>query len=341
MMFWKSLLVGMFIAGSLGLMGSFKSNKPRILVLHSGDELSPWVQSVDRGIRSSLEEQKRSVALDWHYLRLRQNQSQGSRSAVAIDAQRLIGDYDPDVLLAVDDESNQLVAKEYAGKTRPKVVFVSIDQSPENYDYQDKVNVSGIMEALPVGAVREAIQAMRGGRPAKIAVIGTDTETGRAEKRQVDSFEWAPHTIVASSLVKDAVAWKEFIEKDAVAADILLVLRYDGLQRGNGDRRYVNGSKIAEWVEKNAKPQPIGVHLDYVEDGGGLSFAPPPADYGRRAIRLALDWMNASADSPPPPMTSSLHFDVAIRAPRLKARGVQLPSVYVEAARAAGSYFEQ
>lgn len=74
-------------------------------------------------------------------------------------------------------------------------------------------------------------------------------------------------------------------------------------------------------------------------DGGALSFAPAPDDYGRKAVELALDWLDDRASPGPPPPIASAHFDVAVRQDALARRGFTLPQIYLEAARQNTSLF--
>jgi hypothetical protein len=56
-------------------------------------------------------------------------------------------------------------------------------------------------------------------------------------------------------------------------------------------------------------------------------------------MAMAIDWVDPSNGSVPPMMAVSEHFDVAIRESKLRARGVNMPSIYIETARLGGRYF--
>ncbi len=329
----KDVLVGLFFTGFVGLLAAFNATKPRVLVLHAGSEASSWVQGVDRGIDLAIEGNRRPIAVQRHYLRLDRLARPEARAAAAAEARRAIERIDPDVLLAIDDESNEAVARTHAGRKRPRIVYVSIDQPPERYGYTGKGNVTGIVEALPLAAVRDAVTAMRGTNAARIAAIGVENDTGRAERMQVEAFDWAPHALVSSATVGDLASWKRYVESTAAEADILLVLSSAGLPSEPGGGETVAGPELASWVEAHARPVPIGLHAGYVTAGGGLAISPAAADYGCRAMEMALQWLDAPAGPPPAAVTSS-HFDVTLDQARLSARGVTLPAIYAEAARA-------
>ena len=337
--FWKNGLIGAFLLGFIGLLGSFNASKPRILVLHAFDQDYSWVRTVDLGIREALKNNRRPVSVQWHYLGFNRKPHADQREDAAIQARRAITQIDPDILIAVDDESSAHVARHYVGRDRPRILFVSIDQPLEQYGYRGARNVSGIAEQLPLAAVRDALLTMRSDQSARIAVLGAHDDTGRAELAQTQAFDWTPHRLVATEVVKDFTAWQAFVERTASQADALLVLSYGGLERGGDDHQVVAGAEMVNWVETNAKPLPLGIQASYVEDGGGLSFSPPPFDYGQKAMELALAWLEAPSGAAAPPVTTSAHFRVSLRPTRLATRGVKLPAIYVEAARIGESYF--
>ena len=335
--FWKNLLIGAFLLGFIGLLGSFNAARPRILVLQSADQTSPWVRDVDVGIRQALKDNRRPVTVQWRYMDLNHKPHADQQNDAAVEAHRAIAQIDPDIMIAVDDESNALVARYYAGRERPKVVFVSIDQPPEQYGYVGAANVSGIAELMPLAAVRDALLAMEPGQARRIAALGVNHATGQAELAQVQTFDWTPHRLTMAETTGNFADWQSAVQRAASQADVLLVLSYRGLERGGGDHQITPGAEIANWIETHAALLPVGVHASYVEDGGGLSFSPSAVDFGQKAIQLALTWLDDPATAPP--VTASAHFHVALRPARLAARQVELPAIYVEAARIGGTWF--
>lgn len=331
---WKNGLIGAFLLGFIGLLGGFNATKPRILVLHTGNPNSAWVRDVDLGIQQILKNNRRPVSVQWHYLG---KSYTNQLNSAAVDAHRAIAQTDPDILIAVDDESNAHVARYYAGRNRPKILFVSINQSPEWYGYVGAKNVSGIAEHLPLTAVRDALLAMRPGQALRIAALGVNNDTGRAELAQVQSFDWSPHRLAFAEAAGNFADWQAVVGRVANQAEVLLVLSYGGLERGNAEHQVVPGAEIAQWVETNTPLLPLGMHINYVEDGGGLSFSPSPVDFGQQAMNMALTWLDQPTVAPP--VVTSSHFHVALRPARLAAHNVQLPAIYVEAARIGNAYF--
>jgi len=331
---WRNLLIAGFLTTFVILLGYFNATKPRILVLHSADRESSWAARMDAGMRDALQRNRRPVSVQWIYMGVNSPGGRDAREAAA-EARRAISRDDPDVVIAVDDEANALVAREYVGRARPRVLYVSIDRAPGDYGYPGAPNVTGISDALPWSAVRDALADIFGTR-ATIAVLGVDNESGRAELDQLRSFDWGPVTLGQVALVSTAPAWRTAVTR-SVGADALVVLSVHNLPDGAGGQ--VPAAELSRWTQDNAGPLPIGISVDFVAAGGALSFSPPPDSYGEQAIDLALDWLDTRGTPGPPPPVISPHFEVAMRQDLLARRGVILPPIYAEAARENGTLF--
>lgn len=328
----KLLLIVACLLSFLLLLGTFNGSKPRILVLHSGQQDSPWVREVDRGMREALAANRRPVSVEWDYLDI---SAPGADQRVQqAQARRAVGRIDPAVLIAVDDEANLLVARDYVGRAEPRILYVSLDRPPADYGYVGAPNVSGIAERLPFQAVKEAITALNPGVTPSVSIIGVDNVTGRAEMAQAQAFDWGPVTVDAAGLVSAAEGWREFVS-GASNSDVLVVLSCRDLPEGDG--AVFTAAEASRWTQENSRALPIGTQVDFVENGGALSISPDPDDYGRTAIRLALDWLDDRTTPGPPPPVESNHFAVSIRTDGLNRRGVTLPPIYLEAARENGT----
>jgi hypothetical protein len=334
---WRNLLIAGVLVTFVVLCGLFNATKPRILVLHSAAEDSQWASKMDRGMRRALAENRRPVDVEWMYLAVASPTLPRRVEEARAEARRAIGRIKPDVLIAVDDEANALVARDYVGRDRPRILYVALDRSPAEYGYVGAPNVSGIAEQLPLAGVRDAVTDLFPGRTPTLAVVGVDDDTDRAQLAQVRAFDWGPVRVGDAALVSTAEGWRDVVAR-AAGADVLLVLSMEDLPDRDG--AVVTAEELSRWMRDNAKPLPIGTCLCFVDGGGSLSFAPPAEFYGEDAIRLALDWLNNRATRAPPPAVQSAHFEVAVRQGQLAQRGIVLPPIYLEAARANGTLFQ-
>ncbi len=329
----KRVLVLAFLVSFVVLLGLFNAGKPRILVLHSAGQRSPWAQEVDRGMRAALETNRRPVSVEWMYMDVAAPDAARAAGPAQAEARRAIGRMDPAVVIAVDDEANELVARDYVGRQEPRILYVSLNRPPADYGYPGAPNVSGIAERLPFGAIKDALTTIFPGRNPTVSVIGVDGITGRAEMTQVGAFDWGPVKVDATQLVSTAHGWRDFVS--AAGSDAIVVLSCQDLPDDGGT--VFSAADASRWTQDNAKSLPIGTQAGFVPNGGALSFSPPPDDYGYNAIRLALDWLDERSTPGAPAPVESAHFEVGVRQEGLARRGVTLPSIYIEAARENGS----
>lgn len=332
----RNLLIAGFLLSFVVLLGTFNATKPRILVVHSGAQGSSWVDAVDRGMRAALERNRRPINVEWDYLGVAAPAAVGNTVAAVAQARRAVDRFKPDVLIAVDDEANALLARDYVGRDRPRILYMAIDRPPEVYGYAGAANVSGVAEQLPWRAIRDALIPLFGTRPVRVAAVGVDGFTDRAALAQMRASDWGSATIGPTALVSTAQAWRDHVQQSG-DADVLVVLSAQDLPDRDG--RVSTAADLIAWTEANARPLPIGIQAGFVADGGGLSFTPPPDDEGEQAIRLALDWLDDRTTPGPPAPVESSHFEVAIRQDALARRGLRLPPIYLEAARENGSLF--
>lgn len=287
---WKNLLIGGFLASFVILLVFFNATKPRIMVLHSAAQDSSWARQVDAGMRESLARNRRPLTVEWHYLGLNPALTGRRADEARAAARRGTARFDPDLLIAVDDEANSLAAREYAGRGRPRILYLSLNRPPADFGYAGATNVSGIAELLPFAAVRDAIGDLFPGRASTVAILGVDNETGRAEMAQAHGFRWQPAVVRDSALVSTSEQWRGFVASNS--ADVLLVLGTRDLPDAGG--RITTAAEIIRWTQENSPSLPIGTQVNFVEDGGGFSSRRPRTTrVPRRSNWLWTGWINA------------------------------------------------
>ena len=337
-------LVLAFLLVALLLLAVFNNGKPRVLVLHSGQRDALTVQKIDEGLREGLSRNRQPLSLRFHYLGIDRLPDEDHREDAAKMGLRTIEQFDPDLVIAVDDEAQQYVMRRYGGRSRPKLVYAAIDQQPRAYGYVGLANVTGAMETLPLDAIRDTLLQVRQGQPTRLAVIGGPGSTSQGQMAQVQAHDWAPHVLVNVQAPADWVTWQTAIRALDGKADAVLVLSYEGLQANAGLATHVPPEQVAVWTEAHAVPLPISVDVSYTQLGGGLSLGPSARMMGELAAEQALLWLKAAPGDGPPSrqatqMVPENHYSVALRASALQARHLSLPSVYTEAARLGHLYY--
>ena len=338
------LIVSLTVVCFLAWVFLFSTSNPRILVLQSVSQPSDWATRVDQGIRAALRNNRLPVTVVTHYMGLDGAGSDTEIRVAVAAAREAIANNKPDILIAVDDESNTLVASQLPIGDRPAIIYTAILQAPKAYDYSAATRATGVRESVASDAMMELLKAVKGDEPLRIAAIGVDDVTGRAELERIKASQWGVHTLGPVKLVNNFVQWQDFVKGAASQADVLVVLSTDMLQGEGvggveGPGQFLPEQTVIEWTEANSRPLPIGIRDSFVRYGGALAVASPPSVYGRVAMQMSLDWItNGLSTSPPEPKTVK-EFNVALSASKLKQRGVELPAVYSELARATGALY--
>ncbi|SFU61771.1 hypothetical protein SAMN05216350_103164 [Polaromonas sp. YR568] len=334
-----AVLTGAALVVALLLLGAFNLAKPRILVLHSSDRNSSTVIRMDEGIHQTLDKNRQPMSVRWHYLGIDGMPDEEHREDAATVGLRTIEQFNPDVVIAVDDEAQEYVMRRFAGLERPKVIFTAIDHEPKTYGYVGAANVTGVGETVPLTAIRDMLQYVKKGQPVRLAILGDAGPTGKGQVKQVEAFNWAPHSVVGVHTLGDFAAWQAAIKGMDGKADAVLLLSAGGLPASPTERAVVPYPDVIKWIETNAKPLPIGADIDYVEHGGGLSVASSAKAMGEIAAADALAWVKAGPAAPPPQATQNTRYSVGMREAALRARGISLPSIYIEASRLDRLYY--
>ena len=314
------------------------TNRPRILVLFPLNPTADWSVRVETGIKQGLVNNRRPVSVTYHYMDMNNEYSEQQLHVAVTAARRAIEREKPDILISVDDETNNLVSSKLEPTKRPPVVFTSVLQSPKSYGYSSETRVTGVLEDMPTAAILELMKVLKPSESLKIAVIGINDVTGQSEMKIIQDADWGHHSLGPVALVDDFNEWQTFIKGPASQADVLIVLTTDLLKKERGGE-YMPEKDIVAWTQAHAVPLSIGVRLSYVRYGGGLAIAMPGAVFGRQAMAMSLKWLDSGLSRPPPPVEKPTDFDMAIRTSVLREKGIALPNVYRELARSSGSLY--
>ena len=119
------------------------------------------------------------VTVEWNYLGLdAKRPGQGMMRALAT-ARRTIQRLDPHLVIAIDDEANAFVARDFSQTGGRRILYVSIDRDPRAYGYEGDRKISGIAERLPLAPIMELARWVRPDRSLQIHALGSASETSR------------------------------------------------------------------------------------------------------------------------------------------------------------------
>lgn len=332
-----ALLVSIFLFLALVLVGYYNITRPRVLILHSYDPEFSWVMGLDTSFRKTLKELQRPILSRWHYMSLRGAPSKVLEETAAASARRAVENFEPQVLVVFDDIAAELVTPALLNRPDLKIVFAGIDETLAYHGFDKANNVTGMLERIPVAALRDAVSHLGRGRALTVACLGDARQLAEAEAKELAAFDWKPHRLLPCEQVDNFPAWQEAVERLGQQADILFVAGYRGLHRQPGNTEVVPPAEVGQWTDAHSKAVPMASKISFVPDGGAIAITPSPQEHGQVAARLTAAILKGQPPSSLP-VTTGQAFVVSVDKERLQRRGYQLPPVYEAAARAAGTF---
>ncbi|HLA36733.1 MAG TPA: hypothetical protein VJ001_17865 [Rhodocyclaceae bacterium] len=339
----ETLIVTVFLLGSIGMFVWFSTSKPHVLILQSYDKEYSWVKDVNTGLKRVLDKH-RDLAIRWYYLDTKRHPTIEFKTNAGTRARRMIDDSPPDVIVAIDDDAQQFVTRHYLNHPTIKIVFAGVNNEPAAYGFDKATNVTGILERLPLAALKETLQiaAQRNNlqTPLRIQFIGDTSETVLGDEKFFRKYNWAPFRILDSKLLNTFDEWKQAVRDSAGQVDFLINSNYRKIRRNANEPGMVPPGELIAWTEKNSPVPVIGANAFFAEDGGMLAIGTSPYEQGEVAAKLALEILDHNKRPDRLPFQITDQFVVAMRESLMQARHFDLPQVYEASARASNKFYE-
>lgn len=317
-------------------------NKPRLLILHSYYKDYSWVTDQNKGMQRILKD-KVSYIVKEHYLDTKRKPYSEYMERAGREARELIKRWQPDLIIACDDDAQQLVATYFINDPQIKIVYTGIQGNPSQYGYDNASNVTGIVEKISVKGIKETLRELNKNREVKLTKIFhlSDKSTYSAfVSKEIIFFNWKPFELVNSAEYETFEDWKNAIAQANNEADMLLITNYHTIRRSADDNSIVPAREIIEWTEANSNLPGIGAWGFYVEDGGMLAVAVSPFEQGEVAAQIAVDVLEGKKRIQTLSPQTGKQYMLYMREDKLKEHRLKLPSIYEAFARANNNYFE-
>lgn len=335
-----AVLATLFVFLIAGLAIVHNVRKPKVLVLHSYGPEYAWTRDVDVGLRRGLGDLHR-YTLRWHYMDLKRHPWPASRQQAGTQARRIIDEWKPDLLIAVDDDAQEYAAKFYANHPHIKIVFAGLNGGVEPYGYEKANNVTGVLERPPLAALRDALQLGGGarGRPLRMIEISDASENVRRDHEFMEGFDWAPLEHRGTRLVSTFPEWQQVVLAAAQDADMIMTINYRQLRRSANDSRLVPPNEVVRWTVAHTPVPMVGLNGFFVEDGGMLAIAKSPFEQGELAASMAHQILDEGVAPARIPVETPRQFIVLMRPGLMQKAGMRLPEIYEAFARATNNFF--
>lgn len=319
----------------------FNTQKPRVLILHSYATDYTWVTNINDGLARAFGN-RTDFSLHWQYMNTKNHPTVSYKQKMGVLVRRLIARLQPSIIIAMDDDAQEFVAKFYVDDPRITVIFGGVNGELNDYGYINTRNVTGILERVPFAAVRDTFIYLIGAKkkPEEIKFInlGDHSSTVRLDEKQLLGFNWSPVNLMDSVLVEDFQEWKEAVKEIENRADILFITNYRQLVRKKGDERFISPREVMEWTVKNSKIPVVGGNGFVTEDGAYISVGASPYEQGNVVGEMALKVL-AGTPAYKIPIQTTQQFLVYMRKDIAGGTEKKLPLIYEAFARGIGKFY--
>ena len=265
MKFNKSMLISLsvilFLLVALFILTNIRQSKiidtevnklPKCLIIASYNDNFEGQKLKINGIRSIAEDKLQLRQFD---MDTKENPNENFCKAQALKAKELADNWQPDIIIAVDDNASKYFVMPYMKDSSTPIVFCGLEWTADEYKYPYS-NATGIIEVFPVNALINYIKMIVPQAKTAVCISGDRLSAKKDYLRYKEIYKTFDIDVIHAP-VKDYEHFKtEFLK--AQKSDIVIFQNYSGIENFNQteakDFIYANGSALIvsqlKWMAK-------------------------------------------------------------------------------------------
>jgi ABC-type uncharacterized transport system substrate-binding protein len=261
--------------------------KQKVLIIQSYSGGYSWTDKVDDGINSIMRKQNKFTHAE---IFLDSKGKQKSEIPISLLYARFMvwfPLFKPDIIICVDDNSNDYFCKDYINRKDIKIIFAGLNAEPKDYGYDKAKNVYGILERIKIKDSLKLLEQITNRR--NIIHISDNSNTSKMIKKELDSCVWEGFNFkqeLLSNSFEEIVKLVRTLDKD----DIVIITHYHTIKYENGNR--VKPKKVIQWISENSDALIVGFWDFAVIDGADIAFQLDGFEHGKIATKYALNILN-------------------------------------------------
>ncbi|MDJ0622137.1 MAG: ABC transporter substrate binding protein [Desulfocapsaceae bacterium] len=249
-------------------------DRKRVLILSSYHAEYVWDEDVKKGILRGLAEERftpeKNIIIEYFYMDTKRKTGEQWKREIAQQAMEKINSWQPDVVIATDDNAQKYVVAEMKD-SGVNFVFLGVNADPMAYNYINSPEDPGgtITGSIERARFEQSMRLLKQLQPdiKKVAIISDDSPTGKSVvERILQAANNMEIEVVSSRRISRFSDWKNYVRSVQDYADALLVVLYFTLKDEQGNS--VSGDEVLNWTINNSKLPDVGFWSWAV--GGGL-----------------------------------------------------------------------
>ena len=281
----KNLIIFLTAAAfflSLPVMAPAKTYEgKKILYIDSYHEGYAWSDGITQGVENALKDS--AATLKIIRMDTKRNANEDFKKEAAQKAKTVIEDYQPDVVIASDDNASKyLIAPFFIGKATP-FIFCGVNWDAGGYGFPAS-NVTGMLEVTPVPQLINELKPFAKGD--RIGFLAPDMLTA---KKEAENYKRVFGMELTEYYASDYDDWKKGFKELQKQVDILIVDSDGGLY--NNQR-----ADMQSFVNANTTI-PTGSAYDFMAHCTLFTFAKVAEEQGFWAAKAALKILDGTSPS--------------------------------------------
>lgn len=291
---------------------------PRCLWISSYEPGYEWQDGIGKGIHQVLEGKCKVKA---YHMGTKNNQTEKHVAEKVAQARRVIKAYQPDVVIASDDNVSKYLVVPYYKNSHLPFVFCGINWSARSYGYPFK-NTTGIIEVAPVTPLMKAVKEILPNNQGRLLFLAADTNTAHINAKFYKRHFAFNRYQMDVKYVKNAEEWKQaFLQ--AQEYDLILLLNNSGIKNWKK-------AEMVEFVQNHNTSLTISFNR-WMAPYSMLVFTKIAEEQGEWAAKMALEIIHGD-DVDTIPIISNQTWNEYINLKLFQAAGIIPPQSLLEKA---------
>lgn len=308
----RKVMTGLFLVLAFSFLSYQRLHKPRIFILHSYHESMPWVARLNQGIHAVFST-KPYISIRYYYMDSKRRHSKSYLNRIYKSAMAAIESWDPDIIIAFDNEAQHLIASEKEKLKNTRIIIAGATDAEHWEDYKNNPNLTAITEEIPVHAIREVLSLIFR-QQRRIYFLSDNSEASASLEANMLKQNWGAYEIVGKKRVKSVAAWQAAVREAEKTADIILVATYQSIK----DARRLKAAQLIAWTTQHAKIPSVGVYESFSIDGGLIAIAISALEQGYSAGWIALQVLENRTEMKDIPLMKGKSFNLFINKSKLR-----------------------
>ncbi|MBN1688028.1 MAG: hypothetical protein JW893_02915 [Candidatus Omnitrophica bacterium] len=280
--FLTVLFLIVFVLSGFCLSADAQTEPKKVLLIHSYHPEYPWVASITKGVEAALKGE--NAELEIFYMDTKRKTSDEWKVQAGKLAREKVDTWQPDAVIAADDNAQIFVTQRYAGQEKPFFVFCGVNGEPSDYGLPAS-NVTGIVERPhfkeSVKYLLEIVPNIR-----RIAVMSDKgpTSVGALEFMRKQDIGIK---VLDYRLIDDFDLWKKRILDYNIDSDAVAIYMYHTVKRA-GEIESMPPQEVMAWTIENSSVPTIGFFDFSIIDGMLAGVVESGEEHGYEAAKMAL-----------------------------------------------------